>query len=194
MFGVAASTLIGFYAFVGLIWHRRYVNMETAVLLAAIAFIATGSMEFVREGVRKPWIIYDHMYSNGYKPGEAEMINREGILAHQPWVVPPGVEPASLDSVELGALVYKAQCSQCHNLGGPNDVTHLIYTWDEGLLAKNLENIHRLKLFMPPLVGTPAEREALFDYLWSIIEEEAMAAGGEPDPGRSEILAMEVAQ
>jgi cytochrome bd-type quinol oxidase subunit 1 len=171
-FGVAASTLIGLYAFVGLIWNRRYVNMETAVLLAAIAFIATGSMEFVREGIRKPWLIYDTLYSNGWTPQEAEALNKDGVLAHAPWLRLDGATADSLPPIELGRRVFKAQCAICHVIGGVNDVGPLIATWDKPLLEYNLERIHQLKPFMPPLIGTPKERAALAGYLLRLKEEQ----------------------
>lgn len=166
--GMAASTLVGLYAFIGLIWRKRYVNMETAILLVAIAFIATANMEMVREGIRKPFLIYDYLYSNGWTVDEREKVDTEGILAQNPWVVPEGVELTALPQTELGHLVYKAQCSQCHVLGGVNDVTHLVATWDESLMRKNVNHIDKLKPFMPPLVGTPEEKEALVQFLLTL--------------------------
>ena len=168
LFGAAASTLIGFYAFIGLIWNKRYVNMETAVLLAAIAFIATGSMEFVREGIRKPYLIYDYLYSNGWTVDEKDKQAHESVLAANPWNLPPGRDPASLTPLELGRAVYRAQCSQCHNVGGINDVGELVASWDENMIRNNLRDIHRLKTFMPPLLGTQPERHALVQYLLSL--------------------------
>lgn len=165
MFGIAASTLVGFYAFIGLIWNKRYVNMETAVLLLAIAFIATGSMEFVREGIRKPWLIYGYLYSSGWTPDEAPVLNEKGIIAANPWVLPAGVEVEDLTQLQLGRAVYNAQCSQCHVLGGVNDVQPLIAGWDRDLVWQNLQKIHQLKVFMPPLVGTDQERRALSEFL-----------------------------
>lgn len=185
-FGIAASTLVGFYAFIGLIWNRRYINMETAVLLAAIAFIATGSMEFVREGIRKPYVIYDTLYSSGWTPGERETLDRDGVLAHAPWLRLDGATEATLAPLDLGRRVYQAQCSSCHVIGGFNDIRPLIASWDEDLLRFNLERIDRLKLFMPPMAGTPAEREALAQFLAHV------QSGGTTDPVQTAGLASQV--
>jgi cytochrome bd-type quinol oxidase subunit 1 len=196
-FGVAASTMVGLYAFVGLIWHRRYINMETAVLLGAIAFIATASMEFVREGIRKPWIVYDTMYSSGWTPAEADKLNGEGVLANAPWLRLDGATAETLAPLELGRRMFRAQCSSCHVLNGANDVKPLIVTWDKDLIDYNLERIHLLKSFMPPLVGTPEERAALAAYLMRLREE---AGGGivimEAPPEKTEVqtAALEVGQ
>lgn len=168
MFGVAASTLIGLYAFVGMIWNKRYIHMETAVLLLGIAFIATGSMEFMREGIRKPYVIYDYLYSNGWTKEEVAQRKNESLLAKAAWALPAGRPVGQLTGLELGRAVFKAQCSQCHVLGGVNDVAQLVYDWPEQLLWANLSEIHRLKKFMPPLMGTEAERKALVQFLLTL--------------------------
>jgi cytochrome bd-type quinol oxidase subunit 1 len=178
-FGIAASTLVGFYAFVGLIWNKRYINLETSILLAAIAFIATGSMEFVREGIRKPWVIYDTLYVSGWTRAETAALDRDGVLAHAPWLMLDGATEATLAPVELGRRVFKAECAACHVVNGPNDVAPLIASWNRELLDYNLERIHKLKLYMPPLVGTPAERRALGDYLFGLNGGHEIAAAPE---------------
>ncbi len=165
LFGIAASTLVGLYAFVGLIWRRRYINMETAVLLAAVAFLATASMEMVREGIRKPWLIYDVQYSSGWQKDEEKMLNEQGVLASNAWLLPPSKTALELSPVERGRAVYDFQCAQCHNIGGINDIVKTYQTWDEDLLRYNLPRLHLLRPFMPPPVGTAAEREALVQYL-----------------------------
>jgi cytochrome bd-type quinol oxidase subunit 1 len=173
MFGLAASTLIGFYAFIGLIWNKRYIHMETAVLLLGIAFIATGSIEFMREGIRKPFVIYDYLYSNGWTKAEVEQARAASVLARVPWAVPVGRRVEELKGRELGRAVYQAQCSQCHNLDGVNDVKQLVAGWNEAMIWNNLQELHRLKSFMPPLVGTEAERKALVEFLLALNDSEA---------------------
>jgi len=187
LFGIAASTLVGIYAYWGLIRYQRYVNLETSCLLLAIAIIATVSMEFVREGTRKPFVIYGYLYSNGLTVPEAGIVNSKGVVASAPWQVLS--EGGSIDTPEkIGRLMYKVQCSQCHVQGGFNDLIPLIQYWGKDLLAFNLDRIHELKAFMPPLAGTPDERKALVDYLWELktaresSEQRKVADNHEPDP------------
>ena len=93
-FGLVASTLIGFYSYFVVI-KKRPVTLETAVLLLAIALVATGSSEFVREGMRKPYLIWDHMYSNGLLAARAPEIQRSltetntSMLRFAPWAINP---------------------------------------------------------------------------------------------------------
>jgi len=170
MFGIAASTLVGMYAYFGLIRRRRYINLETSLLLLAIAIIATVSMEFVREGIRKPYIIYDYLYSNGLGKDEVERANEEGVMANAPWKR-LGFEEGG-DAHELGEKMYEIQCSGCHVRDGFNDLVLLIDGWSEEMLEYNLNRLHELKPFMPPLVGTREERRALVTFLMSQQSEE----------------------
>lgn len=164
-FGVAASTLVGLYGVVALLWKRRGMNLETALLLAAIAFVATGSIEFMREGIRKPYLIYGYLYCNGWTVEESARDANRSILTVNPWAVPRTQGGGALVGEALGRAVYQAQCAQCHNLDGLNDLKKLVATWDEKLLVQGLEDLHRLKNYMPPLVGSEAERRGLVQYL-----------------------------
>ncbi|MBI1388121.1 MAG: hypothetical protein GC154_06705 [bacterium] len=167
MFGLAASTLVGLYAYFGLILKRRYINLETALLLGAIAFIATGAMEFVREGVRKPYVIYDYMYSNGILVKDADRLNQEGVLTFAPWTVARlgANSPDQLTHEQLGQAVYAAQCSRCHTIDGVNGIKPLIWGWPEDSIKHNLDTLHTEQPYMPPFIGTSAEKQALADYL-----------------------------
>ena len=166
MFGLSASTLVGLYAYFGLILHRRYINLETSILLGLIAFIATGSMEFVREGIRKPFIIYQYMYSTGVRVDETEKLNREGVLAWAPWAaLSAGGLPASLTPEQRGEALYRAQCLRCHTLDGTNGIKPLIRNWPEASLRHALENLHTEHYFMPPFLGPEKDLKDLTQYL-----------------------------
>lgn len=188
LFGIMASTLVGLYAYFGLIRAQRYVNLETSLLLLAIAVIATVSMEFVREGVRKPYLIYGYLYSNGLTVDETEVVTRRGVIESSPWVA-RRVDRANLTPFDHGQIVYESQCAQCHVFEGFNDLLPLIQPWSRELLAYNLDRIHELKPFMPPLAGNPDDRTALVEYLWTLKEtdtptkgEVAEADGSRPIP------------
>ena len=57
-----------------------------AIIVIFLALAATGSTEHVREMLRKPYVIVQHMYSNGLRKSEVEKANREGYLIRSPWV------------------------------------------------------------------------------------------------------------
>lgn len=167
-FGVVFSLMIGLYAYFGLIRHKLYVSLETSVLLAAMALVTTGSAEFVREGIRKPYVVWGYLWSNNIsnRPAEYEAINRDGILTRVPWIVDPAVA-VSAPPIDRGQWIFQAQCSQCHTIRGVNGIKPLV-AYDRPLIRHSIEHLHALKPFMPPFVGTEREKDDLADYLFSL--------------------------
>lgn len=167
-FGVACSVMIGAYAYFALIRKKRYVSLETSLLLAAMALVTTGAMEFVREGIRKPYVIQGHLWSNGIvdDPAEYQPLMRAGILSSIPWIVEPRVADAA-DSKSRGEWVFRAQCIQCHTIDGVNGIQHLV-RYNRDVIRNDIEYLHVRKPFMPPFVGTEREKDDLAEYLYSL--------------------------
>jgi mono/diheme cytochrome c family protein len=55
-----------------------------AITLIGLAVMGGG--EWIREAVRKPYIIYDYMYVNGIRKADAAEIAREGYAANARWI------------------------------------------------------------------------------------------------------------
>ncbi|MDD4888696.1 MAG: cytochrome ubiquinol oxidase subunit I [Phycisphaerae bacterium] len=170
-FGVVASILLGGYAFFGILRGGRYVTGETGLLMLAIAFIATGSMEFVREGIRKPYLVRpslvaggpEGIYSTQLTPGELRQTEAEGTLARAHWW--PDAT-SSTDPATRGRVVYLIQCSACHTANGAyNPIKPLVGGWDEQQYAANLTNLHATKDAMPHYSPTERDRKDLEAYL-----------------------------
>jgi mono/diheme cytochrome c family protein len=118
---------------------RRYGRLE-ASLLMVLGLVSMGGGEWVREGLRKPWVIDRYMFVNGVRvapfpgtpaPGEdplaLDVLGRRGVLATSPWAhVPaayrPGdpafeglpVEERAALEAEAGREVFKLECAACH--------------------------------------------------------------------------------
>lgn len=161
---VGATVLVGGYAIIGMIRQKLYINGATATLLAALAFGATAGGEFVREGVRKPFTIREHLYSNSISEDEVAELRRIGSVTNDPYPLMDGIAYPN-DQVELGAKVFRFQCAVCHTESGVNGLTHLTGTWSLSQMRMNIAKLQQLKSFMPPFAGTPEELEALVQYL-----------------------------
>ncbi|MEP0775629.1 MAG: cytochrome ubiquinol oxidase subunit I [Acidobacteriota bacterium] len=152
----------------------------TAVaLIAAFAFF--GGYERLREGARKPYIIRDHMFSNGVLVSDIERHNREGILAHARWAARE--DDGSLEG--KGRAVFRAQCASCHTLDGYLSIRRLLASADAAMVDMILEIMHEQGNAyaggalpdtttldypaMPPFVGTKEERRALGVYLTTLV-------------------------
>jgi cytochrome bd-type quinol oxidase subunit 1 len=166
IFGALLSVMVAFYAYFGLLRKARDINLETAVLMAMIAMLATGSMEFVREGIRKPYVLNEIMYSNGILVSEVPQLNQDGVLKHSAWIQPDTVHFRG--ETAIGEAVYRAECLRCHEIDGYNAIKPLIRHWNRPLMLSALEELDRIKAFMPPFVGTNEEKQALAAYLLTV--------------------------
>ena len=134
--GGAALLVLGALALVAL-RARRYGRLEAAALMV-LGIAAMGGGEWVREGLRKPWVIDRTMFVNGVRvprPGSApgadpfalDSLAARGILATSPWAaIPAGYRPgepayeglpiaerAALEA-EAGREVFALECAACH--------------------------------------------------------------------------------
>jgi mono/diheme cytochrome c family protein len=116
---------------------RRYGRLEAGVLMA-LGLASMGGAEWVREGLRKPWVIDRYMFVNGVRvsgsdrfvaadPFAVEALRRRGVLATSPWAVVPAayrpgeaafeglpVAERALLEAEAGREVFRLQCAACH--------------------------------------------------------------------------------
>jgi cytochrome bd-type quinol oxidase subunit 1 len=183
LFGLVVSTLLGFYAYFGVVRRSADVNLAAALSMLAVSFIATGSLEFVREGIRKPYVIHGYLYSNAVLVQEVSALDRDGVLASARWVVPPGRDASAAPPLERGRWVFDAECRHCHTLDGFNGIQPLVKGWSRPLLDVSLQRLAELKAFMPPFVGTAAERRDLAAWLDSL-DGDAAEPGVSPAPAR----------
>jgi mono/diheme cytochrome c family protein len=139
--------------------------------------MVTGVTEWVREAVRKPYIIYDYMYSNSVLVSEKEKFLAEGYLTHSKWAANAelGMRNAEWISnsalriphsaLQMGRNLFLGQCAICHTIEGYNGLRHLVRGWTEEDAYEVLGTLDRIKGFMPPFVGTDEERHALAEFL-----------------------------
>ena len=167
-FGFVCSILIGAYAYIALIRRKQYVSLSTAMLLAAMALVTTGAMEFVREGIRKPYVIRDYLWSNGIadRPDEYAPIAKAGALTAAPWIV-GDTNLATAGRKKRGELIFMAQCAACHTVDGVNGIRPLV-AYGRDIIRDDIEHLHERKSFMPPFIGTAKDKDDLAAYLFSL--------------------------
>ena len=173
-FGMASFGILTLAALLSL-WRRDYrPSTLGATLLVLLAFVSLGSFEFVREGIRKPFLIDGFMYSTGVTTARAAEVDtvatlartrQVGILHVAPWALPPGKTLKELGPVTKGESVYRAACLRCHSVDGYNAIRPLVRGWRRATVRDLLEKMNEVKASMPPFPGTDAEKEALADYL-----------------------------
>ncbi|MBL0313446.1 MAG: cytochrome ubiquinol oxidase subunit I [Holophagaceae bacterium] len=181
LWSLAAFLLFALFAY--LVPRANKWPVAVVALLAAFTFF--GASERVREGVRKPFVIRDFMFSNGILVSEIADLNQGGILKKAKWAA----RESDGTPVSMGRAVYRAECQACHTIDGYSSLRKLVAPTDADTLGIVLSTMRsegdeytsgkyiELGHFstqkldypqMPPLVGTPQEIEALRAYLLSL--------------------------
>jgi cytochrome d ubiquinol oxidase subunit I len=162
---VTSATIVGVAYFLA---YRNPIdfNLSHAIAILLLALIATGSGEYAREMLRKPYVIGNWMYSNGVRKPYVSRINQEGYLAHSNWVWND-----STSSYSRGEAIFRGECGSCHTLAGYRPLKYLLAGRDRANISSFITMLHDYKpdspyrRFMPPMVGTKQDIDDLADFL-----------------------------
>jgi len=177
------------------------MSFTMALVVLVIGQGLFGSFEFIREAGRKPYLIWDTVYSTQVLKAHVPVINQKGAIASAKWA-PPGIRDGITDENRTlaGAFLYQLQCSPCHSIGGPmNEITKRTAQYDANGMDAFLTGMGKLNKYMPPFVGTEEERMVLARYIaedlnghesikGAEIPELAEAAPAPFDPATSEYV------
>lgn len=137
-----------------------------ALAVLFLGLIATGSGEYTRETLRKPFVVGQHMYSNGVRKQLVSKYNQEGYLTNSPWVrKSENGDP----KMAVGEAMFRGQCMSCHTKDAYRSMKRLLAGRNREAIENVLKILHEqgepYRRYMPPLVGTKEEIAALGDYL-----------------------------
>jgi cytochrome bd ubiquinol oxidase subunit I len=171
---VMASATMGLIVYYGPWRNPDAFSRGLAIGLIVLAFVATGSTEWVREVLRKPFVVRDYIYSSGVRVGEVEGLQKEGYLASAPWAR-DFAERHGDTEVGRGEALFRAQCMPCHTRDGYRSMKNLMgsrdleatYGFVKMLRSTNPAENTYLK-FMPPFAGTEGEAHDLSVYLQTL--------------------------
>ncbi len=158
---MTSATILGVVYFLA-VRNPRDFGLGHALAVLFLALGATGATEHAREMIRKPFTIGGHMYSNGLRRTEEAHFNTAGYTSASPW---------NNGSIGQGELMFRGQCMNCHTLDGYRSIRRLMQGRDRQSIANFLALLHEMpatssyRNFMPPLVGTQEERDALAGYI-----------------------------
>lgn len=185
IFAVTAGIFVLLY--VGPYRNPGWLTPGFAIVLFVMGLAAVGTGEFIREAVRKPYVIYNAVLGNQVTVEEVTHLQQVGILqasvwprayvtTHYPQVLVDGrVDEEKLlqlphaDRVKLGEVLFQYQCNDCHSpQGGYSAVDQLIVGWTPQMIELMVRNLEKGRFFMPPWSGTDAEAQLLTEYLTTI--------------------------
>jgi len=168
-------------------WMRPgRLHLVFSLLVALAALGAMGSFEFVRESVRKPYVISNYLYGNSLYasslPGDGgftvDKINAAGVLATAKWL--ENRELTKDNQVAAGREIFRVECKNCHSTGLYRGMRKLLAArhWDQDRIQAMLGSLDLMHNgVMPPFAGTGAERAALAAYLHTLAPGEAAGPG-----------------
>jgi len=189
---MALSVLIFLIAYFGPYRQPRFANLLVASILLVLGLGVTGVTEWVREAVRKPYVIYGYMYSNGIRQADRARITDLGVLQAAKWVDRQAIAGSRM---KAAAEIFRAECRSCHTLDGYNALRPLMHGWSEQFIDYQLQRLNELKGYMPPLVGSEDERRALAIWLAGVARGPAFSAPPtqrESDSGQAALPEREV--
>ena len=167
---LAATLLLAVIALI----RPAKLHIGFSLLLALVALAAMGSFEFVREAVRKPYVIANYLYANslysGTIPGDGgfsiDEVTSTGILNASKWTSVHEITPQN--RIEAGHEIFRLECQSCHTVDAYRGVKHYLVAnnWNEATINQMLGGLNFMHGgVMPSFAGTDAERGALAAYL-----------------------------
>jgi len=172
---VVLSVLIVVVTYFGPYRRPQEASVLTVATIAVLGLAATGVTEWVREAVRKPYVIYGYMYSNALRLEQVADVRRTGLLAQAKWVTLR--DPSDPDWRRVGYEIFRTECRSCHTIDGYNGMRLMVKGWREEFVDYQLQHLNELKGFMPPFVGNDAERRVLARWLANLGREEPFSEG-----------------
>ncbi|MEK7476843.1 MAG: cytochrome ubiquinol oxidase subunit I [Candidatus Coatesbacteria bacterium] len=176
--GVLAMMLAGLRRF------PAWLSPGFAILLWGMGLVAVGAGEFIREAVRKPFVIYGEVYSHGVLPGELPGLRRNGWVNGGLWVrrwalrrfpqLANRTGAIRRDAIarlpagsrrDLGEAIAMHHCGSCHATDGYMGFRQFLHGWTPELIGTLVRHPERVRFVMPPWSGTEAEAAALAAYL-----------------------------
>ena len=162
-----------------------------SLLVALVALGAMGSFEFVRESVRKPYVISNYLYANSLyvdaMPGDGgfsvDEVSDAGVLHIGEMDRQPRADAGQPGcGGRARSSAWSAQ--SCHTANAYRGLKQYIALrqWDQNKIQAMLGGLDFMHNgVMPPFAGTDAERGALAAYLSSIEPISAQAATAATD-------------
>ena len=146
------------------------VSRSFAAIMLIIGFLNFGAFEFLREGGRRPYIIYDYMYSNAILKTDMPQVAHAGVLQQARWVENRAVTAGNAQAA--GRELFDILCLSCHSVGGPlNDIRQQVKRSAPEEMNLIFETMGEERPYMPPFAGNAREKQVLIDYLNTVMRK-----------------------
>ncbi len=177
---ILSGTII-LFNFFGPYLNPRGFTFRIALLFLVCGLAVTGTTEWMRELLRKPYIVYGYLYSNGMHTDELPAKVDASFLKKGRWAT--AMATPDMPPVAKGELLFRYECMSCHTVRGYRSMKTLLGPRDEDALVGFLQllrmrdrSVNPYSGIMPPLVASDDELQCLSKYLATINQKERAQA------------------
>jgi len=138
------------------LWKPRWMRRPPVGFLLVCGLGVIGAGEYLREFVRKPWVINQVLYANDLRPARIDALQSQGVSDTANFLLTPDTA-----SSNYGENLFYLQCGKCHSVAGYRAMRWRVDGWDTEFAADILQHIHMLRGTMPPYPGNKGDRRSL---------------------------------
>lgn len=181
-----AMTIVVFILlYLGPYRNPGWLSPGFAITLFLFGMAAFTTGEFVREAVRKPYIVYNVVFGHQVLTEEVPELRKTGFLEGGTWTKAyvKANYPAMFDTegriderrlltlghedqLALGRVLFQYHCNDCHaTKEGYSAMGRLLQGRPPEMILPLVENLQLVHYFMPPWSGTSEEAKLLTAYL-----------------------------
>ena len=143
----------------GFLMPKR-VQTAIALILLACGLGFFGGFEWMRESIRKPYVIHGYMYGNAVEVAKAPVYNTTGYL---PQIV--------FRTGNDGADLFRHACRSCHTIGGYKALAPAFDGTDVEFVKSMILSASAIKGNMPPFLGTDGEAGLVANHIWNLVDQ-----------------------
>jgi mono/diheme cytochrome c family protein len=161
------SVTIYVVSLLGPYFNPRIFTFGFSIAILFLGLVVTGSTESIREMLRKPYVIYDYLYSNGVRKTAAADSSNYQIIKNNLWIAERVITTENQKTV--GEKIFRVQCQSCHTKDGYRSMKDLAAGWERDFIYRRLSALTATGV-MPPFMGNDEERRALAEFIGDIVK------------------------
>lgn len=147
----------------GFLLPKAY-HFVIGVAVIVLGLVWFGQYEWMREAIRKPYVIYGYMYGNALEVAQVGAYESDGLLPH-----------LAFKTNDPGADLFRHACRSCHTLDGYKALKPRFDGTDEEFIKQMVKGVGAMRGNMPPFLGTPDEAGLIAAHLYKEIDHRPMS-------------------
>ncbi|MEW5795313.1 MAG: c-type cytochrome [Candidatus Zixiibacteriota bacterium] len=138
----------------------RFFGRPVAVVVMILGLLWFGEFEWMREAIRKPYVVHGYMYGSGIEVAELESLRSDGLL--------PRLAYRTGDN---GADLFRRACRSCHTMTGYNALKPRFDGTDQEFIAAMIRGVGVMRGNMPLYPGTETESQLIAVHIYNQVDK-----------------------